>query len=164
MWKRMKIKKTGLFLIVVFGLLMFSAIAIWAQDKTQSNFNDSASQPKNQSLSSTPVNSKTGPSDVLCFLLIGTLLGAAGQIARATVGLKKEMDAAAIATPKKNWDEWFDARQLLVSILLGAVAGLLASVAMMGADIDKKFLLGCITAGYAGSDFIEGFMSKNLPA
>jgi hypothetical protein len=156
----MKTKNGGSILILALGLLMFGAIAIWAQDNTQSNLNGPASQP----LSVAPANSKTGSSDVLCFLLIGTLLGAAGQVARAAVGLKKEMDAAAAASPQKKWDEWFDARQLLVSVLFGAVAGVLASVAMMGAEIDKKFLLGCLAAGYAGSDFIEGFMSKNLPA
>lgn len=101
-------------------------------------------------------------SSVLCFLLIGILLGVCGQVARSAVGIKKEMDAAKSKADK--WAVWFDPNELWVSLLLGAVAGAFAAIGMMGEVIDKRFLLACIAAGYAGSDFIQGFMKTNLPA
>jgi hypothetical protein len=140
-------------IILVAGILVMAV----GQDQTPTN-GSAAVSPANGQLVS-----KTSPSQTLSFLVIGVLLGGTGQVARAIVGIKKEMDAASATTPAKSWNDWFNGKQLAVSLLLGAVAGLLASAAMLGAEIDRKFLLGCIAAGYAGSDFIEGFMTKYLP-
>lgn len=105
-------------------------------------------------------NSSDAPA-TLCSLVIGLLLGVCGQIARSAVGLKKEMDKA--SKTGKKWGDWFVMPELLVSLLLGGAAGVLAAVAMMGTTIDSRFILGCMAAGYAGSDFIQGFMSRYLP-
>jgi hypothetical protein len=97
-------------------------------------------------------------SSVLSYIAIGILLGAAGQGARVVVGIKQEMDKARAGG--KKWEEWFDGRQLGVSLLLGGVAGIAYAIPLLGAVIDKQFLIGAMAAGYAGADFIEGFMTR----
>lgn len=54
-------------------------------------------------------------------------------------------------------------RGLIISLVIGAVAGILGAVTLMGQPVDKKFLLGLVVFGYAGADFIEGFMQTVLP-
>jgi hypothetical protein len=92
----------------------------------------------------------------LNYLILGALLGAAGQGARVIVGLKKLHD-----TQKFSSD--FSWVQLIISLVIGAVAGILAVVMLMGQPVDKKFLLGLVAVGYAGADFLEGFMQTVLP-
>jgi NADH:ubiquinone oxidoreductase subunit 6 (subunit J) len=102
------------------------------------------------------------PITVLGYLGVGIVLGAIGQLIRVVVGLKKEMDQS---TSPKKWD-WFNAKQLWVSLVIsavvGAIAGTLGVVGLMGGQttLNPQTLVGLITAGYSGTDFIEGFMSK----
>jgi uncharacterized membrane protein YeaQ/YmgE (transglycosylase-associated protein family) len=93
----------------------------------------------------------------LNYVILGALLGAAGQSARVIVGLKKQFEKQ-----DKDFKEWFSGSQLIVSLVIGAIAGILGAVAMMGQPVDKKFLLGLVAVGYAGADFIEGFMQTVL--
>ncbi len=92
----------------------------------------------------------------LNYLILGALLGAAGQGARVIVGLKKLYDA-------QGFKSEFSGVQLIISLVIGAVAGMLGAVTLMGQLVDRKFLLGLIAVGYAGADFIEGFMQTVLP-
>jgi len=103
-------------------------------------------------------------SQTLTFILLGALLGAAGQGARAIVGLKKEIVAA--RSSGKKVGEWFDGRELLLSFVLGAVAGVLAAIWQYepNVQITRSLLLGFAGAGYAGADFISGLMDKWIPA
>lgn len=57
----------------------------------------------------------------------------------------------------------FSGVQLIISLVIGGVAGMLGVVTLMGQPVDKKFLFGLIAFGYAGADFIEGFMQTVLP-
>jgi hypothetical protein len=100
----------------------------------------------------------------LTFVALGALLGAAGQGARAIVGLKKEIATARSAG--KTVDQWFDGRELVISFVLGAVAGILAAIWQYAPQvpITKSLLLGFAAAGYAGADFIGGLMDKWIPA
>jgi hypothetical protein len=62
----------------------------------------------------------------------------------------------------------FSLRQLVISSIVGAVAGVLAAISMSdeffagGAwkPLDMKVLLGLAAAGYAGADFIEAAAGK----
>ena len=99
----------------------------------------------------------------LTFVALGALLGAAGQGARVVVGLKKEIvDARGSG---KTVGQWFDGRELLISFILGAVAGMLAAIWQYQPDVQvtKNLLLGLAAAGYAGADFIGGLMEKWIP-
>ncbi len=100
----------------------------------------------------------------LAFLVSGALLGAAGQGVRAVVGIKKEINDAKKAN--ETVKDWFDAKELAISFILGAIAGILAAVSQYGSDVQltKNLLFGFAAAGYAGADFIGGVMQKWLPA
>ncbi|MCA1715598.1 MAG: hypothetical protein LC781_01645 [Actinobacteria bacterium] len=86
----------------------------------------------------------------LMFLMLGLVMGAVGQGARTVVGLRK-----ATGDPASGG---LDARRLAVNLSIGAVAGTLGAVVLLGDDIDKTLLLTLVATGYAGADFIEGFM------
>lgn len=105
------------------------------------------------------------PTTVLAFLTVGAVLGAAGQGIRAVVGLKKGRDHC--ARTGTAWEDWFELRELVTSLLVGAIAGVLGALLLafrLGLNdlqgIDAKqwedALLGLLAAGYAGTDFIEG--------
>ena len=63
---------------------------------------------------------------------------------------------------KKIGRNQFDPQQLLVSLaiafVVGGIAGTLASLQSFGQDVTKEYMISIITVGYAGTDFIEGFM------
>ena len=76
------------------------------------------------------------------------------------MGVKKKSDIADKGTKIKDW---FDLKQLLVSIIIGAVAGIIGAISLLGEEIDKQLLITLMAIGYAGTDFIEGFMKRKLP-
>lgn len=104
----------------------------------------------------------------LIVLVLGGFLGMVGQGARAIVGLKKQADAAA-AQGQKLADR-FSGSTLGISLLIGFVAGVLAIVGLVAAGkvgsaaIDGQTVATLLGAGYAGADFIEGFMQSALPS
>ena len=102
-------------------------------------------------------------SQTLTFVLLGALLGAAGQGARVIVGLKKEIVGA--RQSGTTVAQWFDGRELLISFVLGSVAGIVAAIWQYGPDVQitKNLLLGFAAAGYAGADFIGGLMEQWIP-
>lgn len=95
----------------------------------------------------------------LPLLALGALLGACGQMTRVVVGVtkaKREHSAAPL-----------DLQQLLVGLLIGAVSGVLATMATTdgtainpAGGLDAKALMGLVAAGYAGVDFLEGMAGK----
>jgi len=104
-------------------------------------------------------------TDVLSFLAIGGLLGAAGQGLRVVIGIKKEISKARLASPARTVVDWFDGKELVISLFLGTVAGILAAITQYASDvvITRDLLFGFVAAGYAGADFIGGLMEKWLP-
>jgi len=101
-------------------------------------------------------------------IVLGALLGATGQAARSIVGWKKIFDeareGAAVA-------DIFKSSRLVVSMIIGAVAGMIAAL-MLVDDASafvkakapaefKQFLLALVASGYAGADFIEGFVRNS---
>jgi hypothetical protein len=103
-------------------------------------------------------------AQTLALLALGGLLGAAGQGLRVVVGIKKEIDRANLESPRKTAGDWFDGKELGISFLLGAVAGILAAASQYAPDlvITRDLLFGFAAAGYAGADFIGGLMQKWL--
>ncbi|WP_066724471.1 MULTISPECIES: hypothetical protein [Hyphomicrobiales] len=104
------------------------------------------------------------PTVLLSALLLAGLMGMVGQGARTVVGLKKLHDFNATQAPDQATT--FLASRLVISLIIGFIAGVLAALAV---GLDKlagpagaavEVLLGLAAAGYAGADFIEGFMSK----
>lgn len=107
-------------------------------------------------------------TSLLGVLVLAGLLGMVGQGARAIVGLKKLNDINASQPPGSQ--DVFLASRMFVSMLIGFIAGVLAALALGvqdllgGSDTAKGFtaeiLFGLVAAGYAGADFVEGFMEK----
>ncbi len=112
------------------------------------------------------------PSELLTLILLGAIFGMTGQGIRAVIGIKKSNDSDAQAKPDGTTDPnasgQFRATQLVVSLfislVIGAIAGVLAAVSSMSVGTDTGSLVSTfIAAGYAGTDFIEGFMKRSLP-
>ncbi|GAB2526682.1 hypothetical protein [Spirosoma aerophilum] len=109
---------------------------------------------------------------ILLNLILCGLLGLIGQGIRVVIGLKKlkeEATAEAVentATSAKSiYNSQFDGRQLWVSLLIGFIAGCLASFGHDDtADFSREARLAIVAAGYAGTDFIEGLFKKILPS
>lgn len=119
----------------------------------------------NSNLSTTNKANKMNPTptDTLILILLGAILGMVGQGIRVVVGLKKLGDlATAEETETKNL---FVTQQLVLSLLIafaiGAIAGVLAAVTSIDLEFSKSVIIAFISAGYAGTDFIEGFIKKN---
>ena len=97
--------------------------------------------------------------EIVLFIVLGIILGIVGQGARAVVGIKKRYDKVS-----EGREDWFDAKLLMISLMIGGIAGALGAIALLDRRvIDRQTLLTLITIGYAGTDFIEGFMRKSLP-
>jgi hypothetical protein len=96
------------------------------------------------------------PGGWLGILIAGIILGALGQGARTIVGFKKLNDYADEASAAV--DGW----RLLISFGIGGVAGALAALTILpvSGEVSKEQMLGIAAAGYAGTDFIEGFISR----
>jgi uncharacterized membrane protein YeaQ/YmgE (transglycosylase-associated protein family) len=93
-------------------------------------------------------------------IFLGGIAGALGQAARTIVGIKKVNDQAVAAHADPQ--DLIVASRLFISLTIGFVAGALAALAMdVNVDaIAMAQILGLAGAGYAGADFIEGFINK----
>jgi hypothetical protein len=102
------------------------------------------------------------PWTALGYVSLGIVLGVIGQIIRIGIGLKKKYDEA--GQKDVNIDTLFDRRQLSISLLIavavGAGAGALGVMQYFGKDITEETLIALISVGYAGTDFIEGLLTK----
>lgn len=95
-------------------------------------------------------------SDWLQLLVLGALAGAAGQGARVIVGIKKISDAA--SSTQSSVADLIEPSRLVISLIIGAVAGVLAVTQMQPSSIDAPSIMKLAGVGYIGADFIEGFM------
>lgn len=96
--------------------------------------------------------------DWLPVLTLGALLGAVGQVIRTIPGLKKLKDDPAGK---------FDPMQLMMSVIIGAAAGVIAMITLevsSGKAISTQDIITVIAAGYTGSDFIEAFITRSMSA
>lgn len=107
--------------------------------------------------------------DWMQLLSLGALVGAGGQGSRVIAGMKKLSDAAssmtAAGTPT-NTADLIITSQLVVSLAIGAIAGVIAAATTMvpGAGVSAEQIAGLAAAGYAGADFVEAFVSRTAPA
>lgn len=106
---------------------------------------------------------ETTPMDMLIIILLGAILGMVGQGLRVVVGIKKTGDEA-LSTGQQQKD-LIKTQQLVLSLFIafaiGAMAGVLAAVTSVDQAFSKSTIFAFIAAGYAGTDFIEGFIRKN---
>jgi len=96
---------------------------------------------------------------------LGAVFGVIGQAIRVVPGLKKMNEEAQSAGLAAR--QMFSGSRMGISLAIGALAGVLAAwgLGIHPADnIKSEVILGLIGAGYAGADFIEGFIKSKLPA
>ncbi len=109
---------------------------------------------------------KNRPIDYLVIIVLGALLGATGQGIRIITGLKKLYDQA--SSTNQTMKDLYKHKQLIhsliISLVIGAIAGVLSAI--IKEDNFTVFTntnaLTLIASGYAGTDFIEGFMKSSL--
>ncbi len=101
------------------------------------------------------------PIKWITYIALGGLLGVLGQGIRVIIGLKKLKDKA--TEESVSFAQLFETSTLVVSLFIGFIAGALASLALVETIPSRQVLLGFMAAGYAGTDFIEGFVKKYLP-
>src|SRR5262249_26031646 len=94
---------------------------------------------------------------------LGAILGATGQGIRVIVGLKKAAESA--QATGSSLKQVFNGARLLVSLLIGAIAGVLPAFLFIpkAKPITYQPLIAFWGAVYAGADFIEGFMRRAVP-
>lgn len=103
-------------------------------------------------------------------ILMGGILGTAGQGLRSIVELKKANDAAQAAPASKA--DIYMTSQLIFSLLVGFVIGVITTLIVGVANIANfnfaeptqigNPLLTLLLAGYAGTDAVEGFVNRFL--
>ena len=103
--------------------------------------------------------------EVIFMLLAGGLLGIIGQSMRVVVGLKKLYDQSGDGAGE--FTSQLRASRLVLSMLIGFVAGALAILVLSpepaALKLTRETMMTLIASGYAGTDFIEGFMKKHVP-
>jgi len=100
---------------------------------------------------------------LLSKILLGAVLGLIGQGIRVIIGLTKLKKES---TDQAAFNESFDIKELLLSLLIGAIAGILGVLSITTAKPDSKLsdlTLQLIAIGYAGTDFIQGVLKQVLP-
>ncbi len=106
-------------------------------------------------------------TDWFQLIAFAALIGAGGQGARSIVGIKKANDVASAQSgaglPVRDL---IAASRLVISLLIGAIAGGIAAVMTIkpGTQLTGEHIAGIAAAGYAGADFIEGFITRAMPA
>jgi hypothetical protein len=102
-------------------------------------------------------------TDWLELILLAGLAGAVGQSARVIIGIKKVNDQA--SATNQSMGDIIQLSRLMVSLLIGFVAGVLAVLVMNVTitAIKPETILALAAAGYTGADFIEGIMSRYEP-
>ncbi|MBK7553443.1 MAG: hypothetical protein IPI55_02265 [Flavobacteriales bacterium] len=99
------------------------------------------------------------PAEWLDIILLAMILGIVGQLIRAVVGLSKASAKVAAGDAGAGFRPAELLFSLLIAMVVGAVAGVLAAVTA-GEWQGGEMITAFIAAGYAGTDFIEGWMKK----
>ena len=102
------------------------------------------------------------PSEALYYILLGMFLGMIGQMIRVVIGVKKVQEKA--VSENREFKEAFDMKRLVISMLIGATAGVLGIVSLYWGEqeVTKEMALGLIAIGYSGTDFIEGLFRTKI--
>lgn len=89
------------------------------------------------------------------------------DIAQVSTIKRDAVDEKGMILRQRQASSWFHPAELLVSLLIafvvGGIAGILAGVQLIEEEITQSTMLTIVAAGYAGTDFIEGFISERLP-
>ncbi len=98
----------------------------------------------------------------LLLLCLGGLCGALGQGARVIVGFKKLNDVT--SSQSAGIGDLIEGGRLFLSFGIGFVVGALAATQILKnpAVISLQQVMQIAATGYAGTDFLEGFISRQF--
>lgn len=106
--------------------------------------------------------------ELLQLIAIGAIAGAFGQGLRVTVGIKKAAADASVEGTTLS-AKGLDVSRLIISLFIGVIAGGIGIFTITGfsegtvSKISAEMFFGVVGIGYAGTDFIEGFIRTRLP-
>ncbi|PTX53852.1 hypothetical protein C8N43_3895 [Litoreibacter ponti] len=114
------------------------------------------------------------PLDWITLAALGAGFGILGQLIRIAVGIHKLQQST--GSDPAAFKHEFDSIKLWLSLLFGILAGVASLIGMTilkgegfipnpadGAlKLDGEFILTIMAAGYAGADFIEGFVKSHV--
>ena len=109
----------------------------------------------------------------IILIILGGLLGMVGQGIRLAAGMKKLNDEA--AAKEVEFRSLLHPSRIVITLVIGFVAGALGAIALVSGDVapgasnsvkdsgtlQPVTIITLIGIGYAGTDFIEAFMSKH---
>jgi hypothetical protein len=103
-----------------------------------------------------PAGGSMSAAQWLLVILLGGVAGSVGQGLRMVVGLKKHSEEVASDGPAS-----FDGARLLMSLFIAFTAGAVAAITTISdaVNVTPQQFVALAGAGYAGTDFIEGFVS-----
>lgn len=102
-------------------------------------------------------------------LFLGGISGVVGQTLRIIIGLKKLNYTNTVAVITGDAQQDFSWARLLLSVVLGFIAGILAMLVKYFAannnnvNVGPELIAAIIAAGYSGVDFLEGLISAYRP-
>lgn len=102
-------------------------------------------------------------------LFLGGISGVVGQTLRIIIGLKKLNYTNSVAVITGDAQQDFSWARLLLSVVLGFIAGILAMLVKYFAannnnvNVGPELIAAIIAAGYSGVDFLEGIISAYRP-
>jgi hypothetical protein len=84
---------------------------------------------------------------------LGVLLGIVGQFARLV---------AELADPQSQLNARALGITVLTATVIGAAAGGIGAVTIIGDELDQQDLIGLIAVGYIGTDFVTQFLKRKF--
>lgn len=93
------------------------------------------------------------PGDALLIVILGIALGVVGQFARLV---------AELADPESKLNGRALGITVLTATVIGAAAGGIGAVTIIGDDLDREDLFGLIAVGYIGTDFVTQFLKRKF--
>lgn len=102
-------------------------------------------------------------NEILQKMLIGGLFGLIGQVLRTVIGMKKLSETAASKGLKLK--DVFETFRFTLSLIIGFASGVIAIffIDQFETIENNEQFASLIGIGYAGTDFLEGFISKYIP-
>ena len=94
----------------------------------------------------------------ILFILVCAICGIFGQLLRSMIGIYKVYQ-----DNNKTLRSDFDFQRFLISLAIGALIGAFTSL-IYNSPLSKTDVISILAASYAGTDWIEGFLTKKSEA
>lgn len=90
----------------------------------------------------------------ILFIFVCAICGVFGQLLRSMIGIYKIYQNS-----NKTIKASFNIRKFMISLAIGALIGMFTSL-IYNSPLSKTDIISILAASYAGTDWIEGFLTK----